>query len=40
VLVAIGHRGDNFEVGVDAPVGARVLHLADDGSFTTTLLEA
>ena len=40
VLVAIGHHGDTVEFGVDAPAGARVLHLADDGSFTTTLLEA
>jgi Icc protein len=40
VLVAIGHEGDTFEIGADAPAGARVLHLADDGSSTTTLLEA
>jgi 3',5'-cyclic-AMP phosphodiesterase len=40
VLVAIGHRGDTFEIGVDAPAGARVLHLADDGSGTSTLLVA
>jgi Icc protein len=39
-LVAIGHDGDTFEVGVDAPTGARVLHLADDGSYSTTLLDA
>lgn len=40
VLVAIGHDGARFEVGADAPTGARVLHLADDASLTTTLLEA
>jgi Icc protein len=40
VLVAIGHDGDTFEVGVDAPAGARLLHLADTGSATSTLLEA
>lgn len=40
VLVAIGHDGDHYEVGVDAPAGARVLHLADDGSYTTTTLVA
>jgi len=39
-LVAIGHRGDTFEIGVDAPAGARVLHLADDGTCSSTLLEA
>jgi 3',5'-cyclic-AMP phosphodiesterase len=38
-LVAIGHDGDRFEIGVDAPAGARALHLADDGTFTTTLLD-
>jgi Icc protein len=40
VLVAIGHEGDRFEIGVDAPAGARVLYLADDGSGTSTLLDA
>jgi Icc protein len=39
-LVAIGHDGDRFEIGVDAPAGARALHLADDGTFTTTVLSA
>jgi Icc protein len=39
-LVAIGHHGDTFEIGVDAPAGARVLHLADDGTYATTLLQA
>lgn len=40
VLVPIAHDGPDWEVGVDAPAGARILHLADDGTLTTTLLEA
>jgi 3',5'-cyclic-AMP phosphodiesterase len=38
-LVAIAHDGETFEIGADAPTGARVLHLADDGSYSSTLLE-
>jgi 3',5'-cyclic-AMP phosphodiesterase len=37
-LMAIGHDGDRFSIGVAAPTGGRILRLADDGSFTTSLL--
>ena len=39
-LMAIGHEGVTFTIGVDAPTGGRILHLADDGTFTTSLLVA
>lgn len=39
-LMAIGHEGDEFTVGVDAPTGGRILLLADDGTLTTSLLIA
>lgn len=39
-LMAIRHEGESFVVGVDAPTGGRVLHLADDGTVTSSLLLA
>lgn len=39
-LVAIGHRGDEMEIGADAPTGGRVFRLADDGSWSAELLAA
>lgn len=39
-LVEIGHDGDSFEIGAGGPTGARVLHLEDDGSFSSTLVAA
>lgn len=39
-LMAIGHDGDAMELGADAPTGARVLRLADDGDWTATVLVA
>lgn len=39
-LVAMRHIGDRWETGAGGPTGARVLYLADDGSFTTTILAA
>ena len=38
--VAIAHDGPAFRIGVDEPRGARVLHLEDDGTFSSTLLVA
>jgi Icc protein len=38
--VAITHAGDTFEVGGSDATGARWLELADDGTFTTTVLRA
>ena len=39
-LMAIEHVGDRYTVGVDAPTGARILRLHDDGTFDTTILVA
>ena len=39
-LMAIGHDGDEYTVGVRSTTGARVLHLEDDGTFSSTLLVA
>ena len=39
-IMAIAHHGDEFMVGADAPTGARILHLEDNGTFSTTLLVA
>ena len=39
-LMAIGHEGNTFSIGVAAPTGARILRLSDDGTFTTSLLIA
>jgi len=38
--VPIAHHDDRYEIGAGGPAGARVLHLADDGTFTTELLPA
>jgi Icc protein len=37
-FVAIGHDQDRFTILPDAPLGARVLHLNDDGTFGTSVL--
>lgn len=39
-LVGIEHHGDSYEVGGNTPTGARVLHLEDDGTVTSSLLTA
>lgn len=39
-LVSIVHRGDAYRVAPELPVGARAWHLADDGTFSTTLVHA
>ncbi len=39
-IMAIAHHGDEFTVGADAPTGARILRLEDNGTFSTTLLVA
>ena len=39
-FVAFRHRGDEFEIGDVGPTGARLLHLHDDASLTTELIEA
>lgn len=39
-LMALTHDGPDMEIAPDAPTGARVLRLADDGTFTSTILEA
>lgn len=36
--VPIAHGGDRVEVGAGGPTGARVLHLADDGTWSAELL--
>lgn len=38
-LAAIEHRRDTYRIAPERPTGARVLDLADDGSFTSRLLE-
>jgi Icc protein len=35
---ALTHDGDTYEIHPDAPIGARILHLDDDGTFATTVL--
>jgi Icc protein len=39
-LYAIVHLGDGMEVSGEAPTGARVLRLADDGSWSSSVLVA
>ena len=39
-IMAIAHHGDTYTVGVDAPTGARILRLDDDGTFSSTVLVA
>ncbi len=39
-LMGITHTGDDMEIDPAAPIGARVLHLEADGTFTTEILEA
>jgi 3',5'-cyclic-AMP phosphodiesterase len=39
-LLAIGHDGEAMELGADAPTGARVLRLEDDGDWASTVLVA
>jgi len=39
-FVAITHDGDEMQIGADAPMGVRVLHLRDDGTFTARLVVA
>jgi 3',5'-cyclic-AMP phosphodiesterase len=39
-LLAIAHRGEAMELGADAPTGARILQLDDDGSWSSTVLVA
>ena len=39
-LMAISHEGETYTIGADAPTGARILRLADDGSFTSSILQA
>ena len=39
-LMAIGHDGDTSTIGVDSPTGARIVHLEEDGTFSSTLLVA
>jgi 3',5'-cyclic-AMP phosphodiesterase len=38
-LIGIVHDGDRMELAPHAPVGARVLHLEDDGTCTTRILQ-
>jgi Icc protein len=38
-VMAITHDGDHMELAPHAPTGARVLHLDDDGSCTTRILQ-
>ncbi len=38
--MAIAHRGQEMEIGADAPTGARILRLADDGAWSSTVLVA
>jgi Icc protein len=39
-LMGITHDGDRMTIDPTAPRGARVLHLAEDGTLTTEVLEA
>jgi len=39
-IMAVGHDGDRYEVGVDAVTGGRVLSLHDDGTWASELLIA
>jgi Icc protein len=39
-LVTIVHDGDDHRIAPELPVGARVWHLADDGTFATSLVDA
>jgi Icc protein len=39
-LMAIAHDGDQMQIGADAPTGARILRLADDGTLSSEVLEA
>jgi len=39
-LAAIEHDGDSYEVQADGATGARILHLEDDGTMSSTLLFA
>lgn len=39
-LVAIEHEGARYEIAPEGVTGARVLHLEDDGSFSSTVLAA
>jgi 3',5'-cyclic-AMP phosphodiesterase len=39
-LMAISHFRNSYTIGADAPTGARLLRLADDGTFTSSLLVA
>lgn len=39
-LMGITHHGDEMHVDPGAPRGARVLHLADDGTLTSRVLQA
>jgi Icc protein len=38
-VMAITHDGDDMELAPHGPTGARVLHLADDGTFTSRILQ-
>lgn len=38
-LMAVVHDGDEMELAPHAPIGARVLHLDDDGTCTTRILQ-
>jgi hypothetical protein len=38
--MGITHDGDRMTIDPTAPRGARVLHLAEDGTLTTEVLEA
>jgi hypothetical protein len=38
--MGIVHDGDQLQIDPGAPRGARVLHLADDGTFTSRVLQA
>jgi Icc protein len=39
-LMGIVHAGDQMQIDPGAPRGARVLHLADDGTLTSRVLQA
>ncbi|MGZ4693214.1 MAG: metallophosphoesterase family protein [Acidimicrobiales bacterium] len=39
-IMAVGHDGDRYQVGVDAATGGRILTLHDDGSWSSELLVA
>jgi Icc protein len=39
-IMAIAHHGDDYEIGVAAPTGGRILTLGDDGSWSAELLVA